>query len=84
MKEVIQEETHIYQYVQQVYSLFMGQCTDAMITQVKAYPKYETVFDDQDGTRLLNIIKSIRFNFQDQNYVLQSIFESKQRFYSMK
>ena len=84
MKEFMREETHLSQYVQQVYSLVLGQCTDAMIAQVETHPQYGTVFDDRDSIILLTIIKSIRFNFQDQNYVLQSIFESKQRFYSMK
>jgi hypothetical protein len=38
----------------------------------------------RDGIKLLSIIKLICFNFQDQKYVPQSIYESKKRWYKIE
>ena len=40
--------------------------------------------DERYGINLLQIIKSIYFDFQDQKYVAQSINQAKQRFYTIK
>ena len=67
-----------------MYSLVIGQCTDAMIARVEAHRHYFLVADEQYGIKLLRIIKYICFDFQDQKYVLQSIYQAKQRFYAIK
>ena len=84
MKEVIRNKQIIANRIQQLYALVLGQCTDSMVVRVDAHSNYEQAAEDRDGLALLRIVKSICFNFQDQKYVPQSIYEAKQRFYSLK
>jgi hypothetical protein len=84
LKEFMRDKKEIAKQTQQLYALVIGQCTDALVARVEAHPKFATVADNRDGIALLIIIKSICFNFQDQKYVPQSVFETKRRFYSLK
>ena len=63
----------------------MGQCTEAMIARIEAHPSYSSgVSNDRNGIGLLQIIRSICFNFEDQQQVAQSVHEALQRFYALK
>ena len=83
-KETIREKKNIKKYTQTVYSLVIGQCTDAMIARFESHKHYSSVADERHGINLLRIIRSIYFDFQDQKYVAQSIHQEKQRFYAIK
>jgi hypothetical protein len=84
MKEIYRTQEDIKRLVQKLYSLVLGQCTDALVARVEAHSKYTTASVARDGIELLSIIKSICFNFQDQKYVPQSIYESKKRWYKIE
>jgi hypothetical protein len=84
MKEIYRTQEDIKRLVQKLYSLVLGQCMDALVARVKAHSKYAMASLARDGIKLLTIIKSICFNFQDQKYVPQSIYESKKRWYKIK
>jgi hypothetical protein len=84
MKEIYRTQEDIKRLVQKLYSLILGQCTDALIARIEAHSKYATASVARDGIELLAVIKSICFNFQDQKYVPQSIYESKKRWYKIE
>ena len=67
-----------------MYSLVIGQYTDAIIAQVEVHKHYSLVAYERHGINLLQIIKSICFDFQDKKYVAQSIHQAKKRFYAIK
>ena len=75
MKEIYRTQEDIKRLVQKLYSLVLGQCTDALVARIEAHSKYTAASVVRDGIELLAIIKSICFNFQDQKYVPQSIYE---------
>jgi hypothetical protein len=84
MKEIYRTQEDIKRLVQKLYSLVLGQCTDALVARVEAHNKYAMASAARDGIELLSIIKSICFNFQDQKYVPQSIYKSKKRWYKIE
>jgi hypothetical protein len=84
MKEIYRTQEDIKRLVQKLYSLVLGQCTDALVARVEAHSKHAMTSAARDGIKLLAIIKSICFNFQDQKYVRQSIYESEKRWYKIE
>jgi len=84
VKEVIRDKRDLKRGIEQLYSLVIGQCSEAMIARVNNHSDYAKVLADRDGIGLLVIIKSICFNFHDQKYAPQSIHEAKVKFYSIR
>jgi hypothetical protein len=84
MKEIYRTQEDTKRLVQKLYSLVLGQCTDALVARIEAHGQYPQASTTRDGIGLLVIIKSICFNFQDQKYVPQSIFEAKKRWYKIE
>ena len=54
------------------------------MARVEAHKEFVTINESRNGIYLLKVIKSICFNFQDQMYVVQSIYEAKHRFYTLQ
>jgi len=84
VKEAIRDKRDLKRGTEQLCSLVIGQCSEAMIARVDNHSDHAKVLADRDGISLLVIIKSTCFNFHDQKHVLQSIHEAKVRFYSMR
>ena len=70
--------------IQQLYSIVLGQCTDAMVARIEAHADYMATSDASDGVALLVMIKSISFYFHDQKYAPQSIHEQKRLLFSIR
>lgn len=84
VKEAIRDKRDLKRGVEQLYSLVIGQCSEAMMARIDNHKDYAQVLADRNSIGLLVIIKSICFNFHDQKYVPQSIHEAKVRFYTIR
>ena len=74
--EFIKRESIYEQNVQNIYSVILGQCTDAMRAKLESQQNYEQVSEDSDVIKLLRMIRGIAFNFQSQKYEPLSIHEA--------
>ena len=59
--------------LRKLYSLVWGQCTDVMRERLEGLPQYSQIKDDCDSLKLLELIKSINFKFEDQKYPFGSV-----------
>ena len=69
--------------IQKVYSLVLGQCTELLRSKLKQHADWEIVSTNQDVLTLLVIIKAITFKFEDQKFLVLSLFQAKKNIYSL-
>ena len=69
------------QNIENMYSVILGQCMDAMHAKLESQDQFEQVSDDSDAIELLRMIRDIAFNLQSQKYEPLSIHESIHQFY---
>ena len=62
-----------------LYSLVLGQCTDALQEHLKSHHDYEAA--NQDGIRLLVIIRSLIHTFKENRKLSDAIMDVKEKFY---
>ena len=67
-----------------MFSVILGQCTDAMIARLKGQDIFEEVEAELDALHLLKMIHSIVFNFEGQKYVDLSMHEAMRCYYLTK
>ena len=67
-----------------MFSVILGQCTDAMIARLKGQDIFEEVEAESDALCLLKMICGIAFNFESQKYVHLSMHEAMRRYYLTK
>ena len=61
---------------QRLYTLVWGQCTKAMIGEIKALPNYATLHGNQDPIALIQGIKGIIYSFRDHKYIHGNIWRA--------
>lgn len=83
-KNALSQGEKMDNHIQQLYALVYGQCSEAMLARVEAHPEFGDVSGRRNGIELLQIIRGICFNFQDQKYVPQSIYEGKLRLHNLR
>ena len=62
-----------------LYSLVLGQCTDALQERLKSHQDYQTA--NQDGIALLVIIRSLIHTFEENRKLSDAIMDVKEKFY---
>ena len=62
-----------------LYSLVLGQCTDALQERLKSHQDYQTT--NQDGIALLVIIRSLIHTFEENRKLSDAIMDVKEKFY---
>ena len=62
-----------------LYSLVLGQCTDALQERLKSHQDYQTA--NQDGIALLVIIRSLIHTFEENRKLSDAIMDVKAKFY---
>ena len=62
-----------------LYSLVLGQCTDALQERLKLHQDYQTA--NQDGIALLVIIRSLIHTFEENRKLSDAIMDVKKKFY---
>ena len=62
-----------------LYSLVLGQCTDALQERLKSHRDYEAA--NQDGIQLLVIIRSLIHTFEENRKLSDAIMDVKEKFY---
>ena len=62
-----------------LYSLVLGQCTDALQERLKSHRDYEDA--NQDGIKLLVIIRSLIHTFEENRKLSDAIMDVKEKFY---
>lgn len=88
-KEIFKQEINIYvkrkaelaANMQKEYSLFLGQCTELMKSKLKTSTQWTNILDKKDVFLLLEELKRITFNFEEQKYPILSIHNAKTAFY---
>ena len=70
--------------VQKAYSLVLGQCTDLLQSKLKQQATWAEVSNDQDVIRLISLIKSITFKFEDQKFLPLALYQAKANLYNMR
>ena len=74
-------ELMLEQNLETMYSVILGQCTDAMRAKLESQDEYKWITDKSDAVELLKLIRGVAFNFQSQKYNVLSLHESVQHFY---
>ena len=64
------------QDLETMYSVILGQCTDAMRARLESEGTFVQVARDSDAVELLKLIRGIAFNFQSQKYETLSVHEA--------
>lgn len=64
-----------------MYSVVMGQCTNAMRAKLESQARFKAVAEQSNTIELLRMIRDISFNFQSQKYDVLAIQEVNQHFY---
>ena len=65
-----------------LFSLIWGQCSPAMQAEVKTSNAWDNVKDEQDAVGILEIIKSITYNFEMQMKKPVALFKAYSKFYA--
>ena len=74
----------LHDNVQKAYSLVLGQCTDLLQSKLKQQATWAAVSIDQDVIRLISMIKSITFKFEDQKFLPLALYQAKANLYNMR
>ena len=65
-----------------IYSVALGQCTEAMKNRLKGEKTYEDIDGDSDVIRLLLLIKSIAYSYESKSYPVLAIHKALRKFYT--
>ena len=77
----IKRESMLEQNLEAMYSVILGQCTDAMKAKLKSQDEYKWIANELDAVELLKLIGGVAFNFQSQKYNVLSVHKSVWHFY---
>jgi hypothetical protein len=69
---------------QKVFFLVWQQCTKYMHVKIEAHCDYTTTEQALNGIDLLQVIKLICFNIEDEKYVPQKVHDTKAAFYALR
>lgn len=83
VKEHVKRERILEENMSKLFNLIKGQCTEAMTASMEAHAEYEKAHEDNDGLKLLTIVKAIAFNFQHKKLPSLSIHQAKKRFFTL-
>lgn len=88
MEELVEELVRHYiqneQNLHLAYSLVWDQGTDLLWIKVKALNNYVQIKCYSDMLASLKEIKGVTFKFEDQHYVLHSLYKWKRSFYNLR
>jgi hypothetical protein len=84
VNEFVKREINLEENIKWIYLLAWGQCTDALHAKLEVLPTYEHMSTNAVGLELLQSIKDIVYNFQDQHYLPHSIYEGKCHLYAFQ
>ena len=81
--EAVRRRAYFKENLKMNYSLVWGQCTDAFHAKLEGLEMHKTLAQRGDSLGLLQVIKGVVYNFQDQKYLQQSLDDATRRFYTM-
>ena len=81
--EAVRRRAYFKENLKTIYSLVWGQCTDALCAKLEGLETHETLAQRGDSLGLLQVIKGVVYNFQDQKYQQQSLDDATRHFYTM-
>ena len=65
-----------------MYSVIIGQCSDAMTTKIEAMETFQAISEKSDAIGLLKLIRSAAFAYEDKKYPFIALHSSLKRYYS--
>ena len=80
----VKRDSILDENLQKAYSLIHGQCIDLLKSNIKTSANWETVSSQYDMLGLLDAIKTIIYNFEDQKYLPLSLHHAKRNFYAFR
>jgi hypothetical protein len=78
----IKTKAMIESHVCSLFSLVLGQCTDAMKAKLEALDNWDTMVTEMNGLDLLLQVKTITFQFESTQYELHALIDAKHHFWS--
>ena len=81
-KELKKAEKAYANFLASLYNLIMGQCTEALEDRIRSHIDFPTV--NQNGLRLLEIVKQITHTYEEQTYPDDAIMSIKETFYKFQ
>ncbi|WP_288993360.1 hypothetical protein [uncultured Marinobacter sp.] len=80
----VKRKSYLNQNIQMAYALVIGQCADLLQSKLKQQTQWAAISQDQDVIRLLNLIKTITFRFEDQKFLPLALYQAKSSLYSLR
>jgi hypothetical protein len=77
----IKASIQLEQDLQRMYSVAMGQCTDAWWAKLESQDGFQAISHASNLVGLLSIIRDISFKFQSQKYDVLALMEAEKRFF---
>ena len=65
-----------------MYSIALGQCSEAMKAKLEASTQFEPINDDSDLIRLLKLIRDVSFAYEYKQYPYLSVYNGVRSLYS--
>jgi hypothetical protein len=67
--------------VKKLYAVIIGQCTEMMMTKLKAMPTFNDIHNNKNTLELLKAIKGLAFKFDGEKELGMSLVEAMDKFY---
>ena len=79
-KHADREEAHV-NFLARLYTVVLGQCTEALEDRLRSHTGW--LHAQQNGIRLLQMIKTITYTFEDRRYLPDAVLDVKEEFYRL-
>ena len=77
----VEQESQYLQNNSKLFSILLDQFTDGMRAKLKALPNFNTVSNEFNGIKLLQMAKEVSYAFEGKRYSLLSVYTSLHKFF---
>ena len=84
IREAVKQEMKMDQDLEKLYSVVWGQCTPGLKAKLMALKEYKDIMKKLDSIQLLELIKKICYNFQENVYAPASVHSVIEKFINCK
>ena len=82
--QLIKRRAILSDNIQKSYSLIIGQCTELLQSKLKQQTDWEAVSTAQDAIRLIALVRTITFRFEDQKFLPLALYQAKTNLYNLR
>jgi hypothetical protein len=84
INRVISREEKLQDNLAKTFALVWGQCTNSLKAKLESLTEWTTIHRDKDALTLITEIKNIIYRFEDQSYLMHSLFRANELVYLIK